>query len=80
VNDLPLVPHARAPGRLAHAVRCEELLAVIAEHTMDTPAMRTALPLLQRRVAPLDADLAAHIGHVLRLLHGMPATRSGFTF
>ncbi len=80
LRDLSIVPHARMVGRIAGAVRCEELLAVIVAHPVDTPALRAMLAQLQRRVARPDPELAGRIGEVLRVLHGLPSPRSGFSF
>lgn len=80
LNDLPIRPHAAMPDRLASRARWNELLAVIASHPVDTPEIRATLPRLQRAVARLDADLAGHIGEVLRVLHGLPTPRAGFPF
>ncbi|MBL0172017.1 MAG: hypothetical protein IPP90_15095 [Gemmatimonadaceae bacterium] len=76
--SLELMPHV--PGRIASGMRVEELLVVIADHQITTDAMLSALPKLQRRVAPLDAGLASNIGVVLRELHGIPPARVGFPF
>jgi hypothetical protein len=80
LNDLPIGPHAVMPDRIAGRARWNELLAVIASHPVNTPEIRASLPRLQRAVARLDADLASHIGEVLRVLHGLPAPRVGFPF
>lgn len=80
VTTLPVVAHSSTLGRVAYAVRFLEIMAVIAEHVMNTAAIRAALSQLQRRVVSLDADLAGHIGYVLRVLHGIPTQRTGFRF
>lgn len=80
LNDLPIRPHAVMPDRIANPARWNALLAVIASHPVDTPEIRATLPRLQRAVVRLDADLADHIGEVLRGLHGLPTPRAGFPF
>ncbi len=80
LTALPMVPHARVPDRIAGTARWSELLAVIAAHPVDTPEIRATLPRLQRAVAGVDVDLAGRIGHVLRVLHGLPTPRVGFPF
>lgn len=80
LNSLPVTPHSRVPDRIAGTARWNELLAVIASHPVDTPEIRATLPRLQRAVARLDADLAGHIGEVLRGMHGLPTPRVGFPF
>lgn len=76
LQNLTLAPSSRVPDRVVGADRCEELLLVIADQKLDTPAMLAALPLLQRRVARLDTTLASRIGLVLRELHGTPPPRT----
>jgi hypothetical protein len=80
LTALPIVPHARVPDRIAGTARWSELLAVIAAHPVDTPEIRATLPRLQRAVAGVDVELAGRIGHVLRVLHGLPTPRVGFPF
>ena len=80
LGSLTVSPSSRVPDRVVGADRFEELLLVIADQKLDTPAILAALPLLQRRVARLDTTLASRIGLVLRELHGTPPprTRPGF--
>lgn len=78
--SLPLVAHPEIPDRVAGSTRWNELLAVIAGLALDTPSIRTALPLLQRRVVRLDTGVASNIGEVLRAIHGLSPARVGYPF
>jgi len=78
--SLPVVAHPEIPDRLAGSARWNALLAVIAGLALDTPVIRTTLPLVQRRVARLDSGVAGNIGEVLRAIHGLPPGRVGYGF